>query len=67
MENEYLKVKRYKTITARTITLKGHEEDFITNRIVMLINLAKNKLEPISKPILDATNKNIGEAVDLNY
>ena len=48
------------------ITLKDHKENFNNNPAVKLINLAKIELGHISKTILDTTNKNIREAIDLN-
>ena len=48
------------------ITLKDHKENFNNNPTVRLINSAKNELGHISKSILDTTNKNIREAMDLN-
>ena len=48
------------------ITLKDHKENFNNNPTVRLINPAKNESGHISKAILDATNKNIREAMGLN-
>ena len=48
------------------LTLKDHKENFNNNPTVRLINLAKNELGHISKTILDAANKSIREAMDLN-
>ena len=48
------------------ITLGDHKENFINNPTVRPINPAKKELGHISKAILDTTNKNIREAMDLN-